>query len=192
MLTPHLIQVPAPLSDKPARMPIRIQLALPDYATANQDQHLFNLPAAINDLMGTSGWLEATGVLEPHVWAPGWNLKQLQAFVVKPFGEKNRPFPMGAVSDLPARDFPWLRSLPKRQRWSVPRYDVIHFVGSIHPGGDLSLQVKSGGSWLKFGVLRDALVASATRLFILQILTEHSGDDHYSDHMLMRNEQARR
>lgn len=183
MYTPHLIAVPAILANDPVRMPINIQLALPDYVTANADQHIFNLPAAINDLMGSSGWRAASGVMRPRVWARGWNDKQLRKFVTKPFGSKGRPFPTSAFRMLRAREFPGLRSLANRDTWKYPKYEIIHFVGSAEGRGDLSLHVGSN-DWLKFGALRDALSASGTRLFILQLRAEQEYGDDYRKRLL--------
>lgn len=59
------------LAHLPPRMPIDILLALPDYVTGPETvSHLFNLPGAINDLMGGSGWESAVKVMKPYIWAP--------------------------------------------------------------------------------------------------------------------------
>jgi hypothetical protein len=178
MYTSHLLPIPSLLANEPIRMPINIQLALPDYVTSEAENHIFNVPAAINELMGSSGWRVATRVMKPRVWAPGWDNKQLREFVTRPFGSKERSFPERALRGLRARDFPGLRSLSNPNKQNYPEYEIIHFVGGTDWGHDLSLNV--GANYhLTFGALRDGLYAARTRLLIIQ--DEATENDYYRD-----------
>jgi hypothetical protein len=67
------------LADSPPVLPMDILLTLPDYVTDLEPQEwLFNLPGAINDLMGSAGWERATQVMKPEIWAPKWTDEQLR------------------------------------------------------------------------------------------------------------------
>lgn len=164
----------------PASMPLNVLLALPEYVTESKDAP-FNLPAAINDLMGRAGWERATSVMTPYVWAPGWKYEQLREFVLKPFGNKGRDFPEAGLKALRA-DSPFKSFADKFWGLELQRYDIIHLMG--RPGSVrlphsyfgknpyaheeyLFLGEESGG--MMAGALRDALVASGTRLLILQV-----------------------
>ena len=83
MYEPHEINVTPVVARNLIDLPLNILLALPDYATEVPSAAPFNLPAAINYLVGRQrGWDVAVKVLRPHVWAPGWDDRQLHEFVL--------------------------------------------------------------------------------------------------------------
>jgi hypothetical protein len=168
MFTEHQIPVPARLRDYPVQMPINVLLAVPDYVVADTDRHIFNVPGAVNELMGGSGWRVATQVMKPRVWAPAWDEAELRAFVTKPFGNEGRALPERALRRLRARAFPGLRSLSNPSRRNYPEYEIIHFVGVTRWGGVLDLGIVPS-HLLSLGKLIDALAAARTRLLILQV-----------------------
>src|SRR5262249_55303524 len=53
----------------PAKLPVNVLLALPEYVTRDSSVPLFNLPAAVTSLLGD--WQRAVNVMNPKVWAPG-------------------------------------------------------------------------------------------------------------------------
>ncbi len=144
------------LADLPPNMPIDILLALPPYVTDPADPgSLFNLPGAINDLMGSQGWETATAVLRPFIWAPQWTDAQLYEFASSSFGQTKHQFPK---LDPRALRAPWRE------------YEIIHFVGDLVTRDEIPgvVTTKAPLSESSFGVIRNGLRAANTRLLILQ------------------------
>jgi len=112
----------------PARMPINVLLALPEYVTRNPKVPLFNLPASVNSLLGD--WHRAVNVMNPKVWAPGWDSEQFLNFV---YNAQPRPLslPESAVAGLRASGFPGLPGTVEAEPHEVPKYTVVHFVGNF-------------------------------------------------------------
>jgi hypothetical protein len=122
------------LADEALRMPIDILLALPDYVVRDEASLIFNLPGAINVLMGGSGWESATEVMLPRIWAEQLSDEQLSQLVQSPVGEKTRPFPTAQIKSLRAK----LGLSPfktMRAKFNFSRYDIVHFTGNIEQNG---------------------------------------------------------
>jgi CHAT domain len=105
------------LAGTPPVLPIDILYYLPEYITNNASpEWIFNLPGAINDLMGSSGWERGTQVLKPRIFAPGLTDAQLIAFASAPFGRNKYQFPRIDAGEL---------------RAPFAECEIVHFVGSI-------------------------------------------------------------
>jgi hypothetical protein len=145
------------LAATPPHMPIDTLLALPDYVTGPENvSYLFNLPGAINDLMGGSGWEKAVQVMRPYIWAPQWSDEELYKFVSAPFGRDKHRFPKIPPSGL----------RPTRRE-----FEIVHFVGSLMMDEDVpALDIGCGGNppaLTVTDVMRELDLAK-TRLLILQ------------------------
>jgi hypothetical protein len=164
----------------PVRLPISALLLVPNNPSISTSP--FNLPAAVNHLMGGSGWERATKVMRPRIWAPGWSDEKLSAFVRAPFATAKHPFPPEAVPNLRTAVFPPMTGrVDMNHEW--PQYEVIHTLNNYAIAGmadepvfRLALErgfVQSddflAGRVLAAGALRDVLVAVGTRLMILQV-----------------------
>jgi hypothetical protein len=153
------------LADSPPVLPMDILLTLPDYVTDLEPQEwLFNLPGAINDLMGSAGWERATQVMKPEIWAPKWTDEQLYDFAASPFGRNKRAFP---------------KIEPRELRSTRRDYEIVHFVGNfLVEGNDVTVALGTSGISPSFGFeeFRDALLRFRTRLLILQ----HPGPSYQS------------
>lgn len=146
------------LAHLPPRMPIDILLALPDYVTGPETvSHLFNLPGAINDLMGGSGWESAVKVMKPYIWAPQWNDEDLYKFASAPFGRDKHPFP---------------KLDPQELRPNQQEFEIVHIIGSISVQEDefpsLDLGCETSPPSLSAKTLLELLPSMGTRLLILQ------------------------
>src|SRR5439155_7711103 len=146
------------LADTPPHMPIDILLALPDYVTGSENtQLLFNLPGAINDLMGGEGWEAAIQVMKPYVWAPQWSNEQLNTFAAAPFGRNARPFP---------------QLNPEELQPTNEEFEIIHFIGGILIQEDELPALDLAPDWtppvLSIQDLKSGLPTLGTRLLILQ------------------------
>lgn len=146
------------LAAVPPHMPIDILLALPEYVTGPENvAYLFNLPGAINDLMGGAGWESAAQVMKPYVWAPQWNNEQLMKFAADPFGSNKHPFPQLNPDEL---------------RPTRGEFEIIHFIGSISIQEDELPALNFGCDAIPpvFSVkdLKRELIGLGTRLIILQ------------------------
>jgi hypothetical protein len=155
------------IASVPNHLPIDILLALPAYVTMNPQARPFNLPGAIQDLLGEAGWDRATKVLNPRVWAPGWNSFQLAEFVSERWrpGYPDWPLSPSTIDHMRAGAFPGTEPLEGKQA----AYGIVHFAGSFR--GELDNPLLNLGTYefppFDSGRLRDALVKAQTRLAIL-------------------------
>src|SRR5271165_196126 len=157
------------VAEAPLRLPINVLLALPEYVTSNPNVPLFNLPGAVSSLLGD--WQRAVNVMNPKVWAPGWDSENFLNFV---FHAQPRPssFPESAVEGLRASGLPGLLGTVEDEPQKISKYAVVHFVGKFHfdtASEDHFLDLGEG-HLVGAGILRDALVSCRTRLLILQSL----------------------
>jgi hypothetical protein len=165
------------------KLPVRVLLAIPEYVNEEFDPAPFNVLDAIDHLMGGHGWERAVKVMEPSVWAPGWDDEKFRQVFASPFGASGRSIPPRIFGRLRVREFPASRARLKVPLWSRPVFDVVHFTGAIPWWGfaDSCLALQGEGrAWVGFedvvegravpaGELRDALVWCGTRLLILQV-----------------------
>ena len=63
----------------PATLPVNVLLALAGAASRQAQEPLFNLPGALNSLLGD--WQHAVKVMSPKIFAPGWNSDQFRDFL---------------------------------------------------------------------------------------------------------------
>ncbi len=178
MYTHVMLPVKPAVAAVPARMPLRIMLALPDNVAVEGEVPIFNVPGAVAALLGRFGWERAVKILSPVVWAPGWDDSQLEEFVKAPLLGNPWPFPEVSAPNLRASEFPGHGALADLGQPDYPQYDVIHVVGHVEsPAGDPVLRLASTGrGLLPSGILRDALVAARTRLLILHVPLSESED----------------
>jgi hypothetical protein len=180
------------LVGRPVRLPITAVLVVPDNPYLN-DAHVFNLPGAIDDLMGSAGWPRAVKVLQPRIWAPEWSKKRFQEFASKPSPEKKRRLPESEIRRLRLKDFPPMGHGPVDLEREWPEYEIVHVVSDFAPAGlsqepVFRLQMSrrgplksdfASGRVIPAGRLRDILIALRTRLLILQVAhfsAEAAGD----------------
>jgi hypothetical protein len=204
MDTFQVLPVSPVLASVPLEMPVNILLALPEYMTRDPQaprnevlqfiiagqpipEHIgrnphtagFNLPAAVARLFRRFGWESAVKVLNPHIWAPGWDDNQLRAFVMapSPFNE-TWPLPDLPVESLRVPDFPGSGALADIYQPNYPQFDIIHFSGYIVKGDSNPALYVEGWAMrgMSAGALRDALVAARTRLLILHVPVEQFHD----------------
>jgi hypothetical protein len=153
----------------PATLPVNVLLALPEASRAIEP--LFNLPGAVNSLLGD--WHCAVKVMNPKVFAPAWNSNQFRDFLYRAQPAPSS-LPETCIEDLRAPSFLGLAGavpvLPATDE--ISSFAVVHCVSSVgrNYDGDSLLWVGSGQSY-PAGILRDALVRSGTRLLILQTPT---------------------
>lgn len=152
MYQSYELPVKPQLADKEFQMPIDILLALPNYVTEDDESLIFNLPGAINILMGRSGWENATEVMLPRIWARQLSDEQLRGLVQSPLGGNERPFPPAHIKSL-------------RGEVDFSPYEIVHFTGNIEHDG-LDLGEHEGERILPAEALRRRLVNA--RLLILQ------------------------
>lgn len=118
----YRLPVKPQLAEETLRMPIKILLALPEYVVRDEASLIFNLPGAVNVLMGGSGWENATEVMLPRIWAEQLSDEQLSHLVQSPVVEKARPFPTAQIKSL-------------RAKLIFSRYEIVHFTGNIEQNG---------------------------------------------------------
>ncbi|HUQ30733.1 MAG TPA: hypothetical protein VM095_01380 [Pyrinomonadaceae bacterium] len=180
MYQPHPISVNPLAAERRLELPINALLMLPDYITRVLGLP-FNLPGAVNKLMGGSGWETAIKVMRPRVWAPGWNDQQLRSFVTAPFGDNARAFPESAVADLRETAFPGLKHASDIPGSPNNHYEIVHISGEfshdtsskepylfLNDESGVELPYFNNNNNLFAGLLRDALSAARTRLLVLQ------------------------
>jgi len=162
MYSVNELPVPAPLAEEPAQLPVRVLLALPDYVTSAKGPPLFNVPAAVLRLLGRQVWNVAEKVMVPKVWAPGWNLEQLRAFVATPLlGLASSGFHGVDVDNLRSAKFP------------DGVHEIIHFIGFVSTGRKYpAIHLINNPFGMQSGAFRDVLVRAQTRLLILQVPSE--------------------
>jgi hypothetical protein len=146
------------LADEMIRMPINILLALPDYVTRDEGSLIFNLPGALNMVMGGPGWEHAIDVMLPRIWAEQLSDEQLSQFVHRSVGGRMRPFPPAHIKSL-------------RAELDFSLYEIVHFTGNIEKDG-LDLGEHAGERILPAETLRSRLTNA--RLLILQ---NHGGEN---------------
>jgi len=79
------------LAGKHVTLPIGVLLALPELPDKMSVAGLFNLPAAINLLLGGPALERARTVLEPTVLAPGWSQERFLSFCASPVPPRGQP-----------------------------------------------------------------------------------------------------
>jgi hypothetical protein len=176
-----------PVRNELARLPITALLVIPDDPSLSVRP--FNLPGAVNHLMGGSGWDRATKVLRPRIWASGWSDEDVASFVSAPFLTEKRAFPLEAIADIREVSFPPMGGrIDLNRAW--PQYEIVHVLGdyelTAYSGEPLlRLFLKEGwvqaddflaGRVMAAGTLRDVLVGLQTRLLILQAAAFSSGN----------------
>jgi hypothetical protein len=171
MYTFEKLPVRSVLADVPFAMPLETLLALPEYVTRNPQAPKFNLPGVVNRWLGSFGWQRATKIMNPYIWAPGWDASQLEALIIGPFRDTSRPPLEIDMESLYTPEFPGHYRLRQETDASYPQYEIVHFIGHVRRhNGDPTLDLGEGvGDALGAGALRDALVMARTRLLILHV-----------------------
>jgi hypothetical protein len=163
---PTALQVKQFLADVPIQLPIDVLLALPDYVTRDVAAPRFNLLAVMGRLLGRAGWERASKVINPRIWSPGWDELELQQFATSAFLDRPGFLEKVWTESLRATEFPGI--LPEAD----PQYfDIVHFTGQVHNGykGPVLVLSDKNEQAVRPGRLRESLVASQTRLLILQV-----------------------
>jgi CHAT domain len=156
MYKQNLLGFPHTLAGSPPKMPIDIVLMLPDYVTdPGQSESLFNLPGAINDFMGRTGWDKAIQVMNPMIVAPQWTDQELHNFASIPFDQDHVPFP--------ALD-------PQGLRPRAQDFEIVHIIADFaSEAGETVINLgESLRPWPDRQALLDSLNDSGARMLILQ------------------------
>jgi len=200
-----VLEVPATplLAYKPIRFPVDVLLALPELnrELPRTDRYtpktgLFNLPAAINEILGMPGWSQAMRIMRPHIWAPGWNRNELNQFLTMPFGTKDRWLSESALAELDT-DFrtksPFQRLFVQRAAVRKTRYAICHYTGadrdlsSYLPFSDMLQNSRLARTIQNLGssaqvflssiarLLASRLAATETRLLIFEVSRRNEG-----------------
>jgi hypothetical protein len=146
----------------PVRLPLTAVLLVPGFS----DTYVFNLPGAVNLLMGSSGWQRASRVMQPKIWAPMWSDAWLRQFVSVPFAQKPRPFPMEVAPTLRMTEFP---------PTGASTCEIVHAVDLFSARHPFREYWALPDPWYP-RYFRDILVAIETRLLILHV-GHYSHDD---------------
>src|SRR5262245_45194786 len=158
-------------------LPIRILLAL---RGAPDPEIAFNAVGVVRRLLGRHGDERASKVLLPFVWARSASDEELRAFIDAPWVVPSSTWTADediartgsgrTIDQLRIADFPGTGTLAAPAP-AHPVYDLIHFAGRLHQeNGDVMLALDAAASLrLAAGALRDALIAVACRLLILQV-----------------------
>src|SRR5437016_4003238 len=104
-----IVRVPASsLTRNAARLPYTALLLVQNESRSVLDPalHPFNVPGAINDLLGGSGWDRVVQVFKTRVWAPHWTDADLEKFASTPTPGATRSLPRNALIDLREAVFP--------------------------------------------------------------------------------------
>ena len=119
------------LIDVPLQLPINVLLALPLFSQRAKSQPFFNLPGAINRLLGGDGWQRAMMVMRPHILAPGWSREALRDVLTAPFGDQRRPLSEKTVEQMFVDNRGALQLLwGSVDKPAHPSYAVRHYTGN--------------------------------------------------------------
>jgi hypothetical protein len=128
-------QVFPPLADSldgkrpPLRLPLRVLQAIPAYVTVDPAVVPFNVAATFENLVGSQGQARTLRILQPRIWAPGWDPTQLHTFVSSAFAGRYVVFRSLTDQELRAPEFPGTGTLANRDASNYPRYDIVHAIG---------------------------------------------------------------
>src|ERR1051325_9103084 len=110
------------------RLPINVLLALPEIRENTAVEQLFNLPSAINLLLGSEGWYRATRVMRPMLLAPDWDNDVLHAFLSNAPLSPNRG-PMDVNRLVEERIFGYMLK-PGKVDPTTPRFAIRHYAAA--------------------------------------------------------------
>jgi len=133
MALQHLeLRVSPALADAPMKLPVNVLLVLPRSGGNTAVPEVFNLPAAINEVLGRPGWDQAVKVLNPRIEAPGWTDDQFLRSFSHPFGRKGRTLSTEQLRELRTDDSPsqYFSSAPQRRL----EFAIRHFTGGFASG----------------------------------------------------------
>ncbi|MDQ4074679.1 MAG: CHAT domain-containing protein [Chloroflexota bacterium] len=164
------LPVPPVVAVSPAKLPVDVLLALPAY-TVYPRTVSFNLLGSLVELLRSTGsWEAATRIINVRVWAPGLTEAAFVEFVGNALRDAPLEIPDGVAGSLRASSF--LGLSPRGTRESTPlRYDIVHVLGDVGTVDDepVLLVGRNPVDGLRAGALRDVLVSTDTRLFILHL-----------------------
>src|SRR2546425_12355865 len=122
------------LGDKHVTLPINVLLALPEVQDSKDAVlEFFNLPAAINVLLGGPGWERAKAVLNPSVVAPGWTRSQYLDFLNRPaVPERRRPIGYDELLNIRIEDVSTL-SGPASAPHEQLGFAIRHYAAASSP-----------------------------------------------------------
>lgn len=167
MYNSQMLPVKPILANAPLRMPVQLLWALTNSISSAEHAQIFNVARGLNNLLGHFGGERAAKIFNLKVWAPEWNESDLGNLLA--FNAVFNVSPNVLLKSLPAGDFPGAAALLGLNQGTSPRYDIIHLVGSVEVREDDLVLNLGLDALLTPGALRDALVASKTRLLIFQI-----------------------
>jgi hypothetical protein len=94
--------------------------------SSKQMRGVFNLPAAVNDLLGAEGWDRALKIIHPRIWALRWSDDQLRAQFTAAHERRGLSFEQTArlrIAELPGTE-------QTRERTRRTRYAIRHYTGT--------------------------------------------------------------
>ncbi len=121
------------LSEVPMILPVNILLVLPESDGITPISGVFNLPAAINEVLGGQGWDRAARIMNPSIVAPGWKEGQVWERFSAPFGMKERRLSFEQFAGLRVEQSPAEQSRGAEQ--PSLRYAIRHYTGDY--GGEI-------------------------------------------------------
>src|SRR5450759_3294387 len=98
----QLLELPVKpaLADIPMTLPVNVLLFLPESDGITPISGVFNLPAAVNELLGKEGWNRAIKVMNARILAPGWTEDQFRKTFFVPSGTKERSLSFNQIAAL--------------------------------------------------------------------------------------------
>jgi hypothetical protein len=128
MALQHLeLPVRPALADVPMKLPVNVLLVLPKSDGITRVSGVFNLPAAINEVLGRESWDQAVRVLNPRIEAPGWSEEQFLRSFSEPIGKKGRTLSAKRLKELRVDESPFQYFSGVRQ--PPLEYAIRHLTG---------------------------------------------------------------
>jgi hypothetical protein len=126
----QLLELPVKpaLADVPMMLPVNVLLVLPESNRTSAISRVFNLPGAINEILGGPGWDEAVKIMNARIFAPGWNMEQIAERFSASFGRKGRGLSFEQLAQLRV-DEDSLEGPGGARRPPLP-YAIRHFTGN--------------------------------------------------------------